>query len=60
MLFLSNPSGITPESRRDIVDGINDLNRLALADAGDPEIATRIAQYELCLLYTSPSPRARG
>ncbi|MDD9865450.1 MAG: DUF1501 domain-containing protein, partial [Verrucomicrobiales bacterium] len=47
VLFLSNPKGIHPGSRRDIVDGINFLNKTALADVGDPEIATRIAQYEL-------------
>ena len=56
VLFLSNPSGITPESRRDIVDGINDLNRLALAEAGDPEIATRITQYELAFRMQSSVP----
>jgi len=47
VLFLSNPKGISPGSRRDIVDGINFLNQTTLADVGDPEIATRIAQYEL-------------
>jgi hypothetical protein len=56
VLFLSNPSGITPESRRDIVDGINDLNRLALAEAGDPEITTRITQYELAFRMQSSVP----
>ncbi len=47
VLFLSNPKGITSQGRRDIVDGINFLNKTALADVGDPEIATRIAQYEM-------------
>ena len=46
VLFLSNPKGISPGSRRDIVNGINFLNQTTLADVGDPEIATRIAQYE--------------
>ena len=43
-------------SRRDIVDGINFLNRTALADVGDPEIATRIAQYELAYRMQSSVP----
>ena len=49
VLFLSNPKGVSGKDRREIVDGINFLNRQSLADVGDPEIATRIAQYELAL-----------
>ena len=56
VLFLSNPKGITHGSRRDIVDGINFLNRTALANVGDPEIATRIAQYELAYRMQSSVP----
>ena len=56
VLFLSNPMGITPGSRRNIVDGINFLNRTALADVGDPEIATRITQYELAYHMQSSVP----
>ena len=56
VLFLSNPKGISPGSRRDIVDGINFLNQTTLADVGDPEIATRIAQYELAYRMQSSVP----
>ena len=56
VLFSSNPKGIDPSSRRDIVDGINFLNETALADVGDPEIATRIAQYELAYRMQSSVP----
>ena len=56
VLFLSNPKGLTPGGRRNIVDGINSLNRMALADVGDPEIATRIAQYELAYRMQSSVP----
>ena len=56
VLFLSNPKGITSQGRRDIVDGINFLNKTALADVGDPEIATRIAQYELAYRMQSSVP----
>lgn len=47
VLFLSNPPGVSQESRRDIVDSVNSLNEIQLAEVGDPEIATRISQYEL-------------
>lgn len=47
VLFLSNPRGVNREDRRNILDGIQELNRLQFAQVGDPEIATRIAQYEL-------------
>lgn len=47
VLFLSNPPGVSQESRRNIVSAVNSLNEIQLADVGDPEIATRISQYEL-------------
>ncbi|MDP6930115.1 MAG: DUF1501 domain-containing protein, partial [Planctomycetota bacterium] len=47
VLFLSNPKGISGADRRRVVDSVNLLNRAQLADVGDPEIATRIDQYEL-------------
>ena len=56
VLFLSNPKGIGGTDRREIVDGINFLNRQALADVGDPEIATRISQYELAFRMQTSVP----
>ena len=56
VLFLSNPQGMPAEDRRRIIDGINDLNRVQLADVGDPEIATRINQYELAYRMQSAVP----
>ncbi len=54
VLFLSNPKGVDAAARRGIVDGVNRLNEAQLADVGDPEIATRIAQYEMaCRMQTS-------
>ena len=47
VLFLSNPSGVSHDSRRDVVSTVNALNEIQLTDVGDPEIATRISQYEL-------------
>ena len=56
VLFLSNPKGIGGTDRREIVDGINFLNQQALADVGDPEIATRISQYELAFRMQTSVP----
>jgi hypothetical protein len=47
VLFLSNPRGIGGSVRRRMLDDLARLNQLKLAEVGDPEIATRIAQYEL-------------
>ena len=47
VLFLSNPPGVNRTDRRQVLDTLQELNRLQLADVGDPEIATRISQYEL-------------
>ncbi len=56
VLFLSNPEGITEADRRRIVDSINYLNGEQLARVGDPEIATRSAQYEMALRLQSAVP----
>jgi hypothetical protein len=47
VLFLDNPAGHTRSDRRQVLDTIQRLNRAQLADVGDPEIATRIGQYEM-------------
>ena len=56
VLYVSNPDGISDEIRRDSLDALNDLNRSALDDKGDPEIATRIAQYELAYRMQTSVP----
>jgi len=47
VLFLSNPPGIDEARRRRQLDALTRLNQLAAVEVGDPEIRTRIAQYEL-------------
>jgi len=47
VLFLSNPEGYGTDRRRRVLDAVGALNQTHLADVGDPEIATRISQYEL-------------
>jgi hypothetical protein len=56
VLFLSNPEGVSAESRRRSLDLIGDLNRAHEADTGDPEIATRISSYELAYRMQSSVP----
>jgi hypothetical protein len=47
VLYLSNPPGVTREVRRGILDDLRQLNQQHYDAIGDPEIATRIAQYEM-------------
>ena len=56
VLFLSNPKGVDNAARKRVVDTVNRLNRAQLADVADPEIATRINQYELAYRMQSSVP----
>ena len=47
VLYLKDPSGISRQMRRRMLDDLASINQQKLNDFGDPEIATRIAQYEL-------------
>ena len=47
VLFVSNPPGMSPEVRRRILDSVRAVNQQKLDAVGDPEIATRIKQYEM-------------
>ncbi len=47
VLYLSNPRGVNHNDRRQLINSIQALNKTQLADVGDPEISTRISQYEL-------------
>ncbi len=56
VLYLSNPKGVTPADRRKVVDSVKHLNGLRLDDVGDPEIATRISQYEMAYRMQTSVP----
>jgi uncharacterized protein (DUF1501 family) len=56
VLFLSNPKGQTQSDRRRIYDAVKALNQQQLADVGDPEIATRISQYEMAARMQTSVP----
>jgi hypothetical protein len=56
VLFLSNPSGHTRADRRRVLDAIQELNRAHLEDAGDPETAARMSQYEMAFRMQTSVP----
>src|SRR5262249_55664727 len=56
VLFLSNPDGMSAEQRRRSLDALKELNQLQFDLVGDPEIQTRIAQYELAYRMQSSVP----
>ena len=56
VLNLSSPRGITPERQRQALDAIRDLNQARLETTGDPEIATRIASYEMAYRMQTSAP----
>ncbi|HUE74023.1 MAG TPA: DUF1501 domain-containing protein [Pirellulaceae bacterium] len=56
ILYLSNPEGIDGETRREMLDGLSQLNALAAQSIGDPEIVARIAQYEMAFRMQSSVP----
>jgi len=47
VLYLQNPDGMDRELRRDMLDDLAHLNEIKFSENGDPEIATRISQYEM-------------
>lgn len=56
VLFLSNPSGVTRESRRTMLDLATSLNRQHMHEVGDPEIQTTIAQQEMAFRMQASVP----
>ncbi len=56
VLYLSNPDGMSREVRRGLLDDLAKLNEMTLREFGDPEIATRIAQYEMAYKMQASVP----
>ena len=56
VLYLTNPPGISPAMQRGDIAAINAMNQQRDALVHDPEIATRIAQYELAFKMQSSVP----
>ncbi len=56
VLYLSNPDGMSRPMRRGLLDDLAALNQLKLREFGDPEIATRVAQYEMAFKMQASVP----
>ena len=56
VLYLSNPPGVDSKLQRDSLDSIRRLNRMRLAEVGDPEIETRINSFEMAYRMQSSTP----
>jgi hypothetical protein len=56
VLDINNPPGVDPDTRRQMLDAVGKLNELKHTDVGDPEIQTRIAQYELAFRMQTSVP----
>jgi hypothetical protein len=54
--YLANPAGMSMPARRALLDDLAEMNAAHLADIGDPEIDTRIAQYEMAFRMQSSVP----
>lgn len=56
VLFLQDPPGMDRRTRRDMLDAVSRLNRMKAEAYGDPEIETRIAQYEMAYRMQTSVP----
>ena len=59
VLFLSNPKGVDATARRKVISTVNQLNEMQLDGVGDPEIATRISQYEMAYRMQTSVPELK-
>ncbi len=58
VLFVDDPPGVSRDLRRASIDAINAINRETATLSGDPEVATRIEQYELAFRMQMAVPEA--
>ncbi len=56
VLYLSNPPGVSSQSRRQMLDGLAELNQRRATETGDPETTARIAQYEMAYRMQTSVP----
>ena len=56
VLYLSNPNGVTQKDQRSVINSVNQLNRLGNRTLRDPEITTKISQYEMAFRMQTSVP----
>ncbi len=58
VLYLQNPTGITRAARREVLDKLSELNHMYMEEMGDPDMPSRIAQYEMAYRMQTSVPEA--
>ncbi|MAW61567.1 MAG: sulfatase [Planctomycetes bacterium] len=56
VLYLSRPDGLTPEQQRELIDAVAAMNGEHQQRVDDPEVATRISQYEMAFRMQTSVP----
>ena len=56
VLYVSDPAGTERQMRRQAIDALNDINQRQYQEIGDPEILTRISQYEMAFRMQTSVP----
>ncbi|HVK19027.1 MAG TPA: DUF1501 domain-containing protein [Fimbriiglobus sp.] len=56
VLYLKNPDGVSAESRRKMLDRLGELHKLQSESEADPEIESRVAQYEMAYRMQTSVP----
>ena len=56
VLYLKDPDGLPRHLRRSMLNGLGELNSMRLSETGDPEIETRIRQYEMAYRMQASVP----
>ena len=56
VLFLNNPPGISQVNRREVLDHLEMLNKIYLEKEGNPEVYSRMAQYEMAYRMQTSVP----
>lgn len=58
VLYVNNPEGVSRNIRKNAIETINNINKQAYSEVGDPEILSRVAQYELAFRMQMTVPEA--
>jgi hypothetical protein len=56
VLYLKNPAGFTGENRRQMLDRLRELHELQFKDLGDPDLNSRVMQYEMAFQMQTSVP----
>jgi hypothetical protein len=56
VLYLQDPAGVSRETRRRMLDGLGELNRMTFEKIGDPETEARLKQYEMAFRMQASVP----